>query len=275
MSPVLSRILQKIKTLLLKYGRIVLRYIEHFDRIHVILVLFFSYAFLILFTAFRYTVIDHDYYQSLADRQQTIEVKNSVSRGSIYSVNKPAGVFSTSTDLADLAIDPKEIGSKDRLASFLSDLVFEELCVKQAPDACYDHLLGFLKTTELVDYVYSDAYVKGKIEDEVKKRVNKEWIDNVLIKENAPQEMLDSVNSLAFSGVYTSLNNVYADPTQIGNPADMSHRIAAILDIPEKDLTKKLERRPARYVRILRRLSFATKEKVDSRIENENAQIKK
>jgi cell division protein FtsI/penicillin-binding protein 2 len=187
----------------------------------VILALFIAYAFFILFTAFRYTVIDHDYYQNLADRQQTIEVKNSVSRGSIFSVNKPSGVFATSTDLSDLAVDPKETGSKERLASFLSDIVFEELCIKQAPDACLEHLLSFLKVNELPDYIYSDAYVKGKISEEVKKRVHKEWIDSIIIKENAPQDMLDSVNSLAFSGVYTSLNNIYADPTIIPSAVDM------------------------------------------------------
>jgi len=161
------------------------------------------------------------------------------------------------------------------LAAFLSEVVFEELCVKQAPEVCYEHLLSFLKETELPDYVYADEYVKAKISEEVKKRVHKEWIDNVLIKENAPQEMLDTVNSLAFSGVYTSLNNIYADPTRIGSALDTAHRLAAILDIPEKDLAKKLEKRPARYVRILRRISFATKEKIDSRIENESTQIKK
>ena len=160
MSSIFSNILKKIKFFLLKIGRIILRYIEHFDRIHVILVLFFCYAIFVLITAFRYTVIDHDFYQNLADRQQTIEVKNSVSRGSIYSANTPAGVFATSTDLSDLAIDPKEIGSKERLVNFLSDIVFEELCVKQSPEACNEHLMSFLRVNELPDYIYSDEYVK-------------------------------------------------------------------------------------------------------------------
>jgi cell division protein FtsI/penicillin-binding protein 2 len=160
MPPILLTILQKAEKFFIRRGKILLRYVEHFDRIHVILALFFIYALYIIFTTFQYTVLDHDYYQSLADRQQTIEVKNTVSRGSIYSSNKPAGVFATSTDLSDLAIDPKEIGSKERLTSFLSDVVFEELCVKQAPELCYEHLLSFLKQTELIDYVYSDAYIK-------------------------------------------------------------------------------------------------------------------
>jgi cell division protein FtsI/penicillin-binding protein 2 len=241
----------------------------------VILILFFAYAFFILITAFRYTVIDHDYYQNLADRQQTIEVKNTVSRGSILSANKPAGVFATSTDLSDLAVDPKESGSKERLASFLSDIVFDELCVKQSPDICYEHLLSFLKQTELPDYIYADAYIREKISGEVTKRVNKEWIDSVIVKEAAPQDMLDTVSSLAFSGIYTSLNNIYADPTRITNPADLAHKLASILNIEERSLTKTLSKRPARYVRILRRLSFAAKEKVDTRIATELTQIKK
>jgi cell division protein FtsI/penicillin-binding protein 2 len=87
--------------------------------------------------------------------------------------------------------------------------------------------------------------------------------------------MLDAVNSLAFSGIYTSLNNIYADPTLIVNPADIAQRLSGIVDEKEATLVKILTKRPARYVRILKRLSFAAKEKVDNRIASEATQIKK
>lgn len=63
MSPELQKITKKIKLFSIKHGREILRYLEGFERTHVILGLFAAYAFFIIFTAFRYTVVDHDYYQ--------------------------------------------------------------------------------------------------------------------------------------------------------------------------------------------------------------------
>jgi cell division protein FtsI/penicillin-binding protein 2 len=77
-----------------------------YDRIEYVRVGFMLFGVFILWTAFRLTVLEHDFYRTLADKQQTITVKNPVSRGTIYSVNTPAGVFATSTDLPDLAVDP-------------------------------------------------------------------------------------------------------------------------------------------------------------------------
>ncbi len=275
MSPELQKITKKIKLFSIKHGREILRYLEGFERTHVILGLFAAYAFFIIFTAFRYTVVDHDYYQWLADRQQTIEVKNSVSRWTIYSNNKPAWVFSTSTDLSDLAIDPQEIWSKDKLQAYLIDVVFEELCIRQTPETCYENLLSFVKKTELVDYIYSDAYIRGKISEELKVRINKQWIDSIILRENAPQDILDTTTALSLSGIYVTVNNIYADPTVIESATGYAQRLAPVLGLKEAELIKKLEKRPAKYVKILRRLSLNIKEKIDIRLKNENTQISK
>lgn len=77
------------------------------DRIGILGLCFVFFGLLVLWTTFKYTVLEYDYYRDLADKQQTITVKNPVSRGTIYSSNTPPGVFATSTDLPDLAVDPK------------------------------------------------------------------------------------------------------------------------------------------------------------------------
>jgi len=96
--------------------------------------MFALFALLIIWIAFKYTVLEYGYYKGLADKQQMITVRSPVSRGTIYSNNSPAGVFATSTDLSDLAIDPQEIGSKEKLKTFLTDVVFEDICSKQSDD---------------------------------------------------------------------------------------------------------------------------------------------
>ena len=60
------------------------------DRIEFLKLAFALAGVFILWTTFRLTVLEHDYYRTLADKQQTITVKNPVSRGTIYSVNSPA-----------------------------------------------------------------------------------------------------------------------------------------------------------------------------------------
>lgn len=82
--------------------------LSHIDRVRMVFLAFAAFAFLIIWTTFKYTVLEYGYYKELADKQQMITVKNPVSRGTVYSNNNPAGVFATSTDLSDLAIDPQE-----------------------------------------------------------------------------------------------------------------------------------------------------------------------
>lgn len=155
------------------------------------------------------------------------------------------------------------------------DVVFEELCIRQTPETCYENLLSFVKKTELVDYIYSDAYIRGKISEELKVRINKQWIDSIILRENAPQDILDTTTALSLSGIYVTVNNIYADPTVIESATGYAQRLAPVLGLKEAELIKKLEKRPAKYVKILRRLSLNIKEKIDIRLKNENTQISK
>lgn len=98
----------------------------------------FAYALFVVWTTFKYSVLEYDYYKGLADKQQTVTVKNPVSRGTIYSNNDPIGVFATSTDLPDLAVDPKAPGSKIRLYPFLTDATYLDLCQHGTDDKCLE-----------------------------------------------------------------------------------------------------------------------------------------
>lgn len=60
------------------------------DRVRMVFFGFALFAFLIVWTTFKYTVIEHTYYKGLADKQQVMTVKNPVSRGTVYSNNDPA-----------------------------------------------------------------------------------------------------------------------------------------------------------------------------------------
>jgi cell division protein FtsI/penicillin-binding protein 2 len=117
------------------------------DRIHYLKIAFAVFGMYIVWTTFKFTVLEHQYYRGLADKQQTITVKNPVSRGTIYSNNEPAGVFSTSTNLPDLAVDPQAPGDRKALIQFMTDMVYFEYCARERSltNTCLDGVLSYIR----------------------------------------------------------------------------------------------------------------------------------
>lgn len=64
--------------------------LSHIDRVRMVFLCFAFFSMIIVWTTFKYTVVEHDYYKELADKQQVMTVKNPVSRGTVYSNNDPA-----------------------------------------------------------------------------------------------------------------------------------------------------------------------------------------
>lgn len=170
--------------------------LSHIDRVRVIFFAFAIFALLIIWTTFKYTVLEYSYYKGLADKQQMMTVKNPVSRGTIYSSNEPAGVFATSTDLSDLAIDPQEVGSKEKLETFLTDVVFEEICSKRADDHCTENLFNYLRQIQDEEFVTTDESVKNKIREDIHRKISKEFIDSVIVKENLNEKEVNDLKYL-------------------------------------------------------------------------------
>ena len=62
------------------------------------------YIIVLLFTTFRFTVLNNDFYAKKAKDQQTMILKNPASRGTIYSSDESFhGAFAVSTNLGNLA----------------------------------------------------------------------------------------------------------------------------------------------------------------------------
>ncbi len=238
---------------------------------------FVAFGLLILWTTFKYTVLEVDYYKGLADKQQTITVKNPVSRGTIYSSNDPAGVFATSTDLPDLAIDPKAPGSKDKLLVFLVDVVYLELCGRDkiADEKCTEHVLEFLRINRDDNIDYTSELLHNMLKDELKRRINKEFIDFVLVKENLPTDELKEAEAFVYSGVTLIAGNIYVDPTTIKDPDFVSAKLQTILSMSKADVDSKIVKRPLRYLKILRRMSLGTKDYIDARLDDEKSATSK
>ena len=64
--------------------------LSRIERVRMVFFAFALFAFLIIWTTLKYTVLEYTYYKGLADKQQMVTVKNPVSRGTVYSNNEPA-----------------------------------------------------------------------------------------------------------------------------------------------------------------------------------------
>jgi len=97
--------MKKRKNIIEKYFNLYDKYPRHY---FIFGLLFFAFIIIII-KVFSYTVLDHDFYKEIADKQQIGEVKIPVTRGSILSANGEGTILATSVSLNDLAIDPTSI----------------------------------------------------------------------------------------------------------------------------------------------------------------------
>lgn len=247
------------------------------DRIELVAYLFFAYALFVIWTTFRYSVLEYDYYKGLADKQQTVTVKNPVSRGTIYSNNDPIGVFATSTDLPDLAVDPKAPGSKERLYAFLTDATYLDLCQHGTDDKCLEAIAGFAKPSLKPDAELTADNAKAAIRAELNRRIEKEFIDFVLVKESLSPDEVKDMELFSGSGFSLLSGNLYLNPLEVPEerkPA-YSAKLVQAFGMSKDQADFLLAKRPVRYVKILRKMNLSTKDFVDERLKEEKDAVKK
>lgn len=247
------------------------------DRIEIVAYLFFAYALFVIWTTFRYSVLEYDYYKGLADKQQTVTVKNPVSRGTIYSNNDPIGVFATSTDLPDLAVDPKAPGSKERLYAFLTDATYLDLCQHGTDDKCLEAIAGFAKPSLKPDAELAADNAKVAIRAELNRRIEKEFIDFVLVKESLSPDEVKDMELFSGSGFSLLSGNLYLNPLEVPEerkPA-YSAKLVQAFGMSKDQADFLLAKRPVRYVKILRKMNLSTKDFVDERLKEEKDAVKK
>ena len=178
------------------------------SRLQIVFYIFCLAAFYVIFTTAKYTLLEWSYWKSLAEGQQIREIKETINRGSIFSDNEPAGIFATSAQIYDIAIDPQQTGSKQRLLEFLSNITYQQLCEEKTPNTCYDKMLSFLGIYELPDFNTSTTYLKEKISKEVGERMSKQYITNVHLKEKVSEEQKQRIIGLNNPGLFFYVDNL-------------------------------------------------------------------
>jgi len=248
---------------------------DMYPRHYFIFGLFFVSFCIIISKVFTYTIIDHDFYKEIADKQQIWEVKVPVTRGPILSANWDWSILATSVSLNDLAIDPTSIWNKAKLVIFLREIVFRELCIWKDSEDCKNNVLKFVKKVELEDYQYEEKYLKNIIQEELLKRVSKEKVTSVLLAQWLEWDIPERIERLRFKWVYVTLDNVYINPEEIVDIKEVSEWLGPLISFPIETVEYLIRKRTVKYIPILTRLSINESWELKGYIEEEKAAIKK
>ncbi len=243
--------------------------LEHYPREYYVFVFFGLFLFAIIINLFSFTVINHSYYKDLADKQQTSTAKVPISRWSIYSSNEIWKVLATSVDLNDLAIDPSIEWNKDKLAGFLTDTVYSEICYLKSANDCKKAFNKFLWVLETPDFRMNEIYLREKILQKLKERVLRTKVTSVLLKDDLTVEQAFDLEKLNLAWVYVNGTNLYVNPEEIALDDFVAWKISLITQDNKDDIKHLIRKRTLRYLLILQKLSITTSEMIKSKLEEE------
>ena len=253
----------------------IIKKLEKLNRVYYIAAFFVVFSLIIIQKLFANTVIDHSYYQELADNQQIGNVTVPVTRGTVYSATNWWTILWTSLNLFDIAIDPQIVWSKEKLEDFLTDVVYKESCENTDNRSCYNNVLKFLKVIELEEFIYDETYIKNIIWDYLNTKINQEYVTSVFIDKELEQEKIDLIQSFAYAWVYPTFPYLYINPEEITQLSTVANTLSPILSIESEDLEYMMRKRKIRYVQILSKLSISVSEYVKTYLDDETIAIKK
>ncbi len=258
-------------------SNIFLQIFDRYPREYFVAAFFLIFYFAIIWETFSYTVLNHDFYKNLAYKQQVWEVEIPVTRGTIYSLAnssmKQGTVISTSVDLNDIAIDPQIEWDKWKLATFLTDILYKEMCYLKDYSDCYSDLLRFLRVLEISDFQTSEAFLKEKIREKITEKISKTRVTSVRVKESlSPEDELEII-SWNLPGVYASVNGLYVNPEELVNPEIYVEKYISLFGWSEDSVLFQVRKRDLRYVPIYPKLSLLISDEISQYIQDERRAI--
>jgi len=256
----------------------VVAFVDKYPREYYVFLFFFLFFIAIVGKTFAYTVLDHWFYKTLADKQQIGQVEIPVTRWTVYAStfspewNNPT-VFSSSVYLSDLAIDPQIEWDREELWRFLTDLLYEEMCDFETQTSCYNALLRFLRVLEIPDFEYTEDFIKEVIAQRVISRISQNKVTSVLLGRDISIEQETEIKSWNMAGLYPSEAGFYVNPEEITDPEAFAQRYVSLFWWNQEDIVFAVRKRDLRYVPIYNKLSLVVSDKLRQYLEDENRAI--
>lgn len=243
------------------------RYFRTLDRTSIIWYLWVGYVVFLLITTFRYTILDYDFYSGKAKDQQTMILKNPASRGTVYSSDESFhGAMAVSTNLWNLSIDPTQTGSRDKLLTFLSDIVFDEFCKNTSE--CLENMGSYLREDFSETRDMTVTQMKEKIRLHLWTKMDAP-IESVELAQALPEDVIRGIDNWQDDSLYFISNNLYINPIKVKNREELLSRLVNILGKSREELSPKFEIRKKRHLEIIRKMSVSTRDLITKRIHAE------
>lgn len=75
-------------------------------------------------------------------------------------------------------------------------MVFEDICSRLIDDRCVENLFDYLRQVSDDNFIATNESVKNKIREDIHRKITKEFIDSVIVKENLNEKEIRELGSL-------------------------------------------------------------------------------
>lgn len=242
------------------------------------------FVFVIVFTLGRHTLFDHDFYSKLADRQQLREIELSVNRGTIYATLDPqrsgtqnsfnTTILATTSVAKDLKIDPSASCNLDMMESFLSEIVYEHLCLERTQVSCFDNIIKYTNTfITPLNFDFSRESIMSFIAPTVREQAHRIYKNRIFLAADVSSTVINTLLLLQNPGLNIIGDSVYVDPIRFDRTRGIDE-ILRLLNITPKTLDDALQLRKNRNVDIVEKLGPELSLKVNEKIVSQDILVK-
>jgi len=246
---------------------------DSYPREYFAIAFFIVFFFAIIIETFSYTVINYDFYKGLAERQQTGELEIPVTRWNIYTSKSKTmsegTVYGTSVDLMDLAIDPQIEWDMEKLNIYLTDILYDETCYLKNVDDCYDDLLRFNRTTEIIEFINTEEFIKNIISERLDALLSETMVTSVRLREGLNPDDEREIILWGILGVYPNENGLYVNPEELNQADAFAVKYQEKFGGEIKDILYSIRKREKRYIPIYQKLSLLNSDAIETYIEDE------
>lgn len=257
------------------------------NRYAFLLLVFGGLFSIIIARLFQLQVVQYDHYRAAAREQHFGSLKLPAKRGEIL-VRDRSGTYyklATNVTLDLLYVDPLWVDRPGEIAKSLPPLLYDVVCRKQSEEDCRDALVEFEEALtptrnanvngQIVENVPDPKRTITREEGErilasyVSKALDQKEVTRVVLKtfvehKEEDDAMKEKIKALNLTGIHVSATALIANPVAIADRDATARSLAPVIGMGESELTKKIERRSSRYVRILNRIPLDISEKIRS-----------
>ncbi len=117
-----------------------------------------------------------------------------------------------------------------------------------------------------------EASLREKIESYIQTKISTP-IESVLIKEALEESRIEAINRLNSDALFFVVNNLYVNPTKVGNSQLLASELSVILDMPRESLESLFVVKKRRHLEILRKMNILTRDIVKKRLDTEKSAL--